>query len=255
MNDLEKRNSLDGDDYREVHQDATKVERYEHEVYAENTLAAYFWGMEKAILAKEISMLDKDGINYLDFACGTGRIISFLEGEVAESTGVDISQNMLNVAKTKTKKTRLINADLLENNVIKDSQYDLITSFRFFLNAQEELREDMLKLLSQQLSPDGTLIFNIHGNSSSYYLILVLMNKLGIRKEKVNHMSYFNALKLIDTSGLVVQRSYGIGIVPYAFHRWFKSLRGLFTALDNAVVDSRFFKYFASNIVFVCAEK
>lgn len=107
---------------------------------------------------------------YLDFACGTGRITRLIEPLAAETCGVDVSENMLNTARSKCHKARFVCTDLTQG----DSElgpYDLVTSFRFFGNAQDELRRSALSAIQRRLRPGGYLIINNHRNPRSLLAI------------------------------------------------------------------------------------
>ena len=78
---------------------------------------------------------------HLDFACGTGRILEYFAGRVDSSTGVDVSDSMMEVAGRWPPKAELIEADLTQNDVLGDRRFNLITAFRFFPNAEPELRQ------------------------------------------------------------------------------------------------------------------
>lgn len=251
----ENNNVREPSDYREWHKNDKKVLNYEYNLYAEDSYVSYLWELEKGILLKEISLIRKTEIRYLDFACGTGRILSFIEEHVAESTGVDVSENMLNIAKSKVKKSQILNSDLTTDDIIEKKQYDLITAFRFFLNAQEDLKGKVMCLLSEKLSNDGLFIFNNHGNTFSYYLWPVILGWLGIKQEKLNHLSYFNIMKHIRNSNLRVKRIYGIGFIPASFYRWLNPWRKFFMHIDKALSNCRLTKLFARDIIFVCTKK
>ena len=64
-------------------------------------------------------------IALLDFACGTGRITEFLEDKVNYSTGVDVSESMLKIARKKLKLTKIIKADLTKKNILIGTKYNL----------------------------------------------------------------------------------------------------------------------------------
>lgn len=242
-------------DYREVHKDVQKALNYEHNVYSADSYDAYMWEMEKEVLLKEINLLGKTRINYLDFACGTGRILSFVEQYVSESTGIDVSEDMLVLAKNKIRNSLLIKCDLTKEDVIKNKQYDLVSAFRFFLNAQKDLRNEVMPLLSKKMANDGILIFNIHGNISSYYFLPMIFSKIKKNREKLNAMSYFEMLSLIKNSKLNVIRVYGIGFIPSSFYRLFKSRRKYFVSLERKFSNFKFLKYFARNLIFVCTKE
>jgi len=55
--------------------------------------------------------------NSINFACGTGRITSFLEGRVRTSTSADVHTSVLEIAKEKPKRTEIIQADITAENI------------------------------------------------------------------------------------------------------------------------------------------
>ncbi len=133
----------------------------------------FLWSRERHALSKILDRGFPDQETHLlDFACGTGRITEFLEHRVSTSVGVDVSTSMLARAKPKLKRTELIQADLTRGNVLQGRRFNLITAFRFFLNAEPELRLEAIKILSSLLTEDGCLIFNNHHNLGSPYWAL-----------------------------------------------------------------------------------
>jgi ubiquinone/menaquinone biosynthesis C-methylase UbiE len=152
-------------DYRNSHLDPSKGITYEESF---NTLPyrRIVWNWEKDILMGIIHTYYPDHLNmrYLDFACGTGRIIRLLESHMNEAYGVDVSEPMLSIAKKTVHSTNLLLYDLTKENVFPENYFDLITAFRFFLNAQNDLRENVLGVFEKILKGNGYLIFNIHMN-------------------------------------------------------------------------------------------
>ena len=116
-------------DYRESHKNPGKGESYA-ESFAECNYKALIWSWEKEILQKILKKYlnkSRSEINYLDFACGTGRITEIIESKVGEAYGVDVSDEMLSVAKKKLKRTKLINTDLTKNNNLYQTDETHIT--------------------------------------------------------------------------------------------------------------------------------
>ena len=153
--------------YRDSHKYAGKGAEYE-QYYQTQTWERFLWSREQQVILKIIDkyFADRD-INLLDFACGTGRITSFLENRVKTSTGVDVSGSMLTIAEEKLKRTEIIEADITADNVLKPRNFNLITAFRFFLNAEPHLRSQAIKALSKLLADDGYFVFNNHHNLGS----------------------------------------------------------------------------------------
>ena len=126
------------------------------------------WEKEKQILDALISHWLDSRKCYLDFACGTGRVLSHLEKRFTESTGIDISEDMLKCASSSVSSSTLICGDLTRDPNLVNGKYDCITAFRFFLHSQQSLRYEAMHVLSEKLRDrNSILIFNIHGNRYS----------------------------------------------------------------------------------------
>jgi SAM-dependent methyltransferase len=108
---------------------------------------------------------------HLDFACGTGRVTATVAPLSASTVGVDISPSMLEAARSKVPGAQFQLADLTQEDPDL-GQFDLITSFRFFGNAQDELREGVMRALVKRLVPGGYLIINSHRNPRALYSLL-----------------------------------------------------------------------------------
>lgn len=155
--------------YRDVHKDEGHGERYDG--YIEQPWQRWVWAREQQILLDVLDRYFGDReIHLLDFACGTGRILQFLEEKVETSVGVDVSIAMLDLARRKLKRTQLIEADITTKDTLPGEKYNLITAFRFFLNAEPPLRRQAMHALSSLLADDGILVFNNHGTASSPYI-------------------------------------------------------------------------------------
>jgi SAM-dependent methyltransferase len=103
--------------------------------------------------------------NHLDFACGTGRILHVAEEIFPKTTGVDVSETMVKLAREKCHRSEIIVQDITTTPL--NTRYDVITAFRFFLNAEPELRKNVLKAIRKNLADNGCLIVNIHVNRTS----------------------------------------------------------------------------------------
>lgn len=237
-------------DYRLSHQSAIKTKRYECDVYRAGSYDYFVWQEEKKTLDRELVLLKKHiaAPRYLDFGCGTGRIIGHLENKVGESIGVDVAREMLAVAKEKLRRSRLIEADLTVNDILHGQKFDLITAFRVFLNAEQQLRDAILKTLAQKLSDNGIFIFNIHGNTWSFRLPMVWWYRARYGR-RLNHISYWQAKKMIARQGLRIERLYGFGVIPKLFYRLCP--RASFM-LDRLFTSIPLVKYISYNLIFVC---
>src|SRR5437762_6363408 len=103
---------------------------------------------------------------YLDFACGTGRLTTVIAPLATEVVGVDVSESMLAKAAAKLPSARFLRADLTTEKHDLGT-FDLASSFRFFGNAQAELRAAVLRALNALLRPGGYLLINNHRNPNA----------------------------------------------------------------------------------------
>lgn len=167
------------------------------------------WELEKEALR---STLEKEYFHkYLDFAGGTGRIASFIENRCNESYILDISEKMLAVARNHLQKTKVICNDFHEDiPEFKDKQFDLITAFRFFPNAEESLQTSAMQFISNKLTEGGLLVCNNHRNfwSIPYFIqrLTLMGGRSGMTNKQMLNLSKYFGLKLIET--------YSMGIIP-----------------------------------------
>jgi len=139
---------------------------------AETPFDAYMAEWERRHLGDIVGRLYPGGVGrYLDFACGTGRVTSVVAPLARESVGVDISPSMLEAARGKLPATTFHQCDLTRE-ALDLGRFDLVTSFRFFGNAQDELRDKVLGALVSRLAPGGRLVINSHRNPRALYALL-----------------------------------------------------------------------------------
>ncbi len=103
----------------------------------------------------------KPGVRVLDVACGTGVLIpDYLKREAASVTGVDISAEMIRIAREKFPGVRFLCADVEE--LEGGELYDCIVVYNAFPHFPEP--ERLIRSLCAHLSPGGRLTI-AHGMS------------------------------------------------------------------------------------------
>jgi SAM-dependent methyltransferase len=133
-----------------------------------NRFEAFIWKLEQACLNDILSRyLKRRKIRYLDFACGSGRVLAFIEPYANNSTGIDTSKSMLSEAR-KITRAKLIRGNIVDNNNLVKGNFDLITAFRLFLNLENHNRALILEALNKKLSKRGCLVINNHMNRYSF---------------------------------------------------------------------------------------
>ncbi len=209
--------------YIDSHKYTGKGAEYEQH-YQTQAWDRFLWSREQEILLKILETYFAYGeINLLDFACGTGRITSLLENHVTTSTGIDVSESMLKIARKKLKRTEIIEEDITAENILKPRKFNLITAFRFFLNAEPELRIKVMKALAELLTDDGILIFNNHHNLDSPWIkLLNAYRRCRKTTGTFNVMSIAQMRQLATQAGLEIIEIYATGFfhppkIPVSF--------------------------------------
>ncbi len=196
--------------YTDSHKHSEKGISYDKN-YVANSWQRFLWTREQLALKRILQThLGNRKIDLLDFACGTGRVLGYLENLVDSAVGVDVSSSMLTEAKKKLKRAELIQTDITTKNVLSGRKFDLITAFRFFLNAEPELRHAALKSLSPLLKEDGYLVFNNHRNQTSP----LTRFKYGRCHRQRKFMSIEEMYELAGMIGLEIVKIYPIGFLP-----------------------------------------
>lgn len=193
-------------DYRESHLNGG--ETYDKNL-ASSPFDDYMAEVEREYLTVLIKKLFPNGISrYLDFACGTARVTKTVSDFAQQSIGVDVSPTMLEQARNKCPNVRFIQADLTSEHVDIGS-FNLITAFRFFGNAQQELRQAVLERMSTLIRPDGFLIINNHRNPNA--IAAVLHRATGGRTDDQD-LSHGKMKRLLANAGFLLVSVCPIGV-------------------------------------------
>jgi ubiquinone/menaquinone biosynthesis C-methylase UbiE len=196
------------DDYRQSH--LQRGGSYDATL-ATTPFDAYMAQLEREYLLDAVpSLFPAARPRYLDFACGTGRITQTVAPLAAEAIGVDISPSMLQEAQRKCPSVRFVQADLTRAEVDLGN-FDLITSFRFFGNAQDELRVAVLRTLNRLLREGGYLIINSHRNPRSIAATLLRLSGVDAGLD----LHYPKLQRLLREHGFEVARTRPIGAWMY----------------------------------------
>ena len=206
--------------YCQAHLGKNRGEKYEQKMFHSKTYETAIWQLEKHILDKLIQLRNFN--NFLDFACGTGRVVSYLESKVKNSYGLDVSQDMVRVAESKTTRTNFLIKDITQQGVGElADRFDLITAFRFFLNAEPNLRVQAIKAIEEILEPSGLFIFNIHQRKPSVNYFLARFKALIKRKPlTANWLSKKEVKEFIESSKLEIREIYSYVALPRFLFRF-----------------------------------
>jgi SAM-dependent methyltransferase len=231
-------------DYRQTH--LAKGDTYDATIAA-LPFDAYMAKFEAEYLREIVPHLTQGSGRYLDFACGTGRITSIVAPLVGESIGVDISESMLTAARAKCPDTRFICADIARD-AVDLGQFDLVTSFRFFGNAQDELRSAALRAISGLVRSGGHLVINSHRNP---HAIGSLLQGAAGRTHGMD-LTYWKIARMLRDQGLRIVSVRSIGFwVMRARLRTDRALNSRAGRIAERAFQHRFWAPFAPDCVLV----
>jgi len=195
-------------------------------------------------------------VDYLDFATGTGRVISFLKDLVDTSLGIEISSVMAERAE-RWSGARILCRDITAPNVPCEGKYDFITAFRFFLNAEPALRTVALKVLASRLRDRGScLVFNNHGYTWSYRLFgypFYMIKSFRNFREKQNFMAHREVMRMADQAGLKICKVFGYGVFSGKVARLMSVDKAI--RLERAACRNRVLSKFGAHQIYVAMLK
>jgi len=234
-------------DYRQSHLASGKGASYDT-TFSENPYRHLIWEMEKRALDRVVRE-DFAGreIRHLDFACGTGGSLRHIAPKACLSVGVDVSPSMMAVAREDPGRAEILETDLTAVDILGDREFDLITAFRFFPNAEVRLREEAMRVLRRHLAPGGRLVFNNHKNLGSLKYRLARLRRRGGREG----MSRREARDLVARNGLVIERAYALGFTPAGDERLFLPLT-VVRRVEGALARCPALRSLGESVIFIC---
>ncbi len=211
------------DDYRRSHA-ATDAGIVYGRTYETGYYAALWAKIEKPLVERSLRALGGRHKKCLDFACGTGRITNVAAEYFAEVVGVDVSAPMLACASVPDN-VRLRQIDITRESL--GETFDVVTAFRFFLNAEPRLREEALQAIREHLNKDGRLVCNIQMNAISPIGIAArIANRLPLVKN-AQHGEYCRTECIVGISGVHGRACHSVRISAAARQPAAKTLRGV----------------------------
>ena len=222
-----------------------------HQTFVTERHRAMLWRLEQRILDQIFDryLADRD-IDYLDFACGTGRILGFLQSRVQSATGIDVSSSMLEVARAHVPGARALEGDITREPVLAGERFGLITAFRFFPNAEPELRADVLRALVRLLGPGGWLVFNNHVNSES--LVHRIVRLLGRGGD--SGMTDSEVRSMVEQAGLRVVEACPLGVLPITDRHMLRP-EIVAETVERALAHFPGVTRLAQDVIYVCSKR
>mgnify|MGYP005793249473 CR=1 FL=1 len=196
--------------------------------------------------------------SHLDLGCGVGTLCNYFYSKNIKTTGIDISNDMISICKSKNNKINFFASDMIK--YISKEKYDLITLTCDVIN--HILEEDKIEILFSNiyymLNDDGYLIFDIYNKE-----------KLALNKDIISNRD--NGIKvhyyitkqnsLINTNVKVSQNDnlvYEYDVLEKLYETEF--IKGLLTKYnfkiikaENKILDER--QRFEDKIYIICKKE
>ncbi|HET9948313.1 MAG TPA: class I SAM-dependent methyltransferase [Longimicrobiales bacterium] len=144
---------------------------------------------------------------YMDFACGTGRITQHVGAYAEDVVGVDISASMLRTAREKMPALTWLQADLTREDPDLGT-FDLVTAFRFFGNAEQDLRERAVRAIARRQEPGSVLIVNNHRNPNA---VAARLARLRGQPDGMD-LTHRKFIRLLEAAGYRIEQVVPIGV-------------------------------------------
>jgi|GEM_PF-2827941 len=233
-----------------------------------NRFELLLFELEKRVLFKQVEEIEKvlPSISYLDFACGTGRIIALFDGDFDKALGVDTNPTQLEVARQKAAHASFIEGNIVTDpGLIADGSVNLITSFRLMLNLEPDNRGVILRELHRTLSDGGYLIVDNHMNRYSFLGLIALFMRKVLRypdksnlqpgqKGIINTMTERQMRRLLKMSGFELLQVARCGILPG--HKSFCLLpEKLLIPVESFLSRIPVVNLLSKNQIFLCKKK
>ena len=248
----------EGPSYSSRFQDPAAVEAYEFKEYGKTSYSSLVWQWQQPVVEQIVRnyQLTRSGpVRLLDFACGTGRVLTCVESLVDVAEGIDISAGMVALARKKCRRAQIKVGDILADPGLLPTPYHIITAFRFLLNVEPALRQSVLGRLREAMAaPDGLLLLNMHGNSRSLRHPAIVWRRWREHSQPsgamLNEMSPAETRALLRQSGFQVVRQFGFGLLPPTLYR--TPLRCPAAALDKLFAGENIWRSCSIDMMFVC---
>ena len=218
------------------------------------------YDLEKEVLDNFFARIGAKQLSVMDFACGSGRWTSYLETKFNTTIGLDISPAMIDLAKSKCSKANFIVGDITDISAEFDKlkqEFDVITAFRFFKNAEEPLREEAVNVIPNYLKESGYLILDLHLNTYSFMGILANVIKLfkidrlfDISSIRLKTISLYEIKRLFNKVGLEIVDYWGMGVLPGRSDSILLPLRILYM-IEHYFTKNKILRLFSYNILII----
>lgn len=152
---------------------------------------------------------DADHKTMLDCGCGTGRFANLLAQRGARVVGMDISGNMIKIAKKKTPLAEFIIGDVF-NMPFKEKEFDLLVCSQL-LTHLHQYKKPLLEM-KRVINRNGTIIIDIRNILWPFRPLQILKQTIIRNSEYAPHFTQVrNIKKICNEIGLEIEEFRGVG--------------------------------------------
>lgn len=241
--------------YRDSHSSKGYGQQYDL-MYKSDYYAAQWDEIEAPHLKRVLAKIRESGKDrHLDFACGTGRILEVCESYFSDTTGVDISSEMATRAVELCTSSKVIFPRDITIEPL-DQTFEVITSFRFFLNAEPTLRKAVLSEFSKMQTSGSFLVINVHVNSRSILGYLYRLRNALMRKKIANTMSEETIRQELNDADYDVEEVCHYSFWPRLGPYWPKAQARMLISFEKIQRKMPILPYFMSqSFMLVCKKR
>ncbi len=106
----------------------------------------------------------------LDFGCGNGRLVDFLEGTELDYVGVDTSHKLIEIARKEYPSKSFVKIEDEKRLPFDDNEFDMVFSIAVFHHFTPKMTDNALMEINRVIKKDGILILTIWNLWNPKYL-------------------------------------------------------------------------------------
>jgi len=147
----------------------------------------------------------------LDCGCGTGRFADLFVQRGAKVVGMDISENMIKIAKKKVPLAEFVIGDVL-NMPFEERQFDIVACSQV-LTHLHEYRKPLLEM-KRVIKENGTITIDMRNILWPFRPLQILRQKIERNSEYDPHYTHIgNIKKICNNMGLEIEEFRGVGFL------------------------------------------
>lgn len=173
---------------------------------------------QKRILDSYLERVNLEDSSVLEVGCGTGRFLPFMAEKGCNITGIDISEEMLKVARRRVDQSEHKKITLLQNDAdeipFRDNSFDIIYSI-LVINLIPDFKT-AFREINRVIKPGGLFIFSVPFLDSIYFPAGIYVNSrgktVGANESGYRYSHWFTSGEIeeaMETTGFLIEKIKG----------------------------------------------